>query len=357
MTVKSNIMAGTAMTAVERAMGRYMRAPDGHDGGTAPAPAAPAPTPSPTPTPAATEAVAADFGMEEDFSAFEKRATAAEKGEDTSSGDNVDPATPEQNNADEGAKPDPKDDQPGSSVQERIDELTAARREAEREAAEERGRRAALEERLAKLEKGEKPEEGEAKTRDPGEEPNPADYEYGKADSDYIVDMAEYRQEQKFQQREQEAELAKEFQAMEQNWNEQTSSEELATLYPDFDEKVNKGADRADWKLSLEGSILVRSSPVGAHVAYHLASNPAEAARIAELHPFEQALEIGRIEGRFMTPGTTSSPGTKQPQVSKAPPPPKNTARGAGGRFSVDPATEDFTSFEQSATRILSEAR
>lgn len=366
MSIKTNLLAGTVMTPAERRMGRFMRAPDGHDGGTpAPAPAAtetPTPAATETPTPAPSEG-ATEFGMEDDFSAFEKKVRGEDKpkAEDTSSGEDVDPATPEEDTADKGT-PDP-DDQPGSPVQERIDELTAARREAERALAEERRLRAeereALEARLAKLEKGDKPEEGEGKkTRQPGEEPNPDDYEYGKADSEYIIDMAEYRQEVKLQEREAKAALQAEFDTMEKNWQSQTSSEEVKAQYPDFEDKVIKGADRGDWKLSLEGSLMVRSSPVGAHVAYHLANNPDESARIAQLSPVEQALEIGRIEGRFMGARQEQTPNTgAKPSVSKAPPPPKHTARGAGGRFSIDPATDDFAAFEQSARRTLSEAR
>lgn len=49
MTLKTNLLAGVAMTAAEHAQGRYMRAPDGHDGD----PAAPAPAPAADPAPAA----------------------------------------------------------------------------------------------------------------------------------------------------------------------------------------------------------------------------------------------------------------------------------------------------------------
>jgi hypothetical protein len=36
-------------------------------------------------------------------------------------------------------------------------------------------------------------------------------------------------------------------------------------------------------------------------------------------------------------------------KVSKAPPPPVNSARGSGGKFSADPATTDFATFERMA--------
>ena len=86
----------------------------------------------------------------------------------------------------------------------------------------------------------------------------------------------------------------------------------------------------------------IRTSEVGAAVAYHLASNPEEARRIAGLNPLAAIREIGRLEARF----DTKSSGPPPKQASDAPPPPPGV-RGQGGRFAVAPDTDDFAAFEK----------
>ena len=58
----------------------------------------------------------------------------------------------------------------------------------------------------------------------------------------------------------------------------------------------------------------IRSSEVGPDVAYYLGSNPAEASKIADLPPFLQAKEIGRLEAKLL-----SNPPVKR--STSAPPP------------------------------------
>lgn len=67
----------------------------------------------------------------------------------------------------------------------------------------------------------------------------------------------------------------------------------------------------------------IRASEVGPDVAYYLGSNPSEAAKIADLPPFLQAKEIGRLEAKLL-----SDPPVKK--TTSAPPPiAPVTARGA----------------------------
>lgn len=351
MSIRSHLLAGVAMTPTERAQGRYLRAPDGHgDGG-----AAPAPTPDPSPAPSAAES--------DDFAAFETSVDKPEASEDppadnNSSGDNVDPATPGADDADDGDPPAPADPQ-GASVQERIDELTAKHREAERALAEERRLRA--EERAAWEARQPKPEDkpGEGETREEDQRPDPSKYEFGEADSKYIADLARYetRQEIKAAREREQAEASKraleaDLTQMETTWTEKVGADEVKTKYTDFDEKVTKGADRGDWALSPVGVLLVKNSPVGPDVAYHLASNPDESRRIAGLNVMEQAIEIGRLEGRFIASATTAeAPAPKR--ASDAPAPPEHRSRGSGGKFSAQPDTEDFSAFDKMADGIL----
>ena len=58
----------------------------------------------------------------------------------------------------------------------------------------------------------------------------------------------------------------------------------------------------------------IRSSEVGPDVAYYLGSNPSEASKIADLPPFLQAKEIGRLEAKLL-----SNPPMKK--TTSAPPP------------------------------------
>jgi len=58
----------------------------------------------------------------------------------------------------------------------------------------------------------------------------------------------------------------------------------------------------------------IRASEVGPDVAYYLGSNPSEAAKIADLPPFLQAKEIGRLEAKLL-----SNPPVKK--TTSAPPP------------------------------------
>ena len=65
------------------------------------------------------------------------------------------------------------------------------------------------------------------------------------------------------------------------------------------------------------------ASEIGPDIAYHLGSNPAEAARIAKLSPFLQAKEIGRIESKLL-----DSPPTRKTSNAPAPITPVRTAGG-----------------------------
>ena len=67
----------------------------------------------------------------------------------------------------------------------------------------------------------------------------------------------------------------------------------------------------------------IRASEVGPDVAYYLGSHPSEAAKIADLPPFLQAKEIGRLEAKLL-----SDPPVKK-STSAPPPIAPVTARGA----------------------------
>ena len=201
----------------------------------------------------------------------------------------------------------------GKSVQERIDELTAARREAEREAEFWRSKA---------TEKQPEPEpEGDGR-------PDPGSYEFGEADPAYWEALTEWKAEQKIEaklaehQQRQKVELA--VQKVEAAYSErlQAAREEL----PDYDDKVTKSAARGEWPCPPLVAIAIKESEVGPKVAYHLATNRGEAIQLANMSPIEQAVQFGRLEERFRSqPKTTAKIATDAPEPAQA--------RTKGGQF------------------------
>jgi len=225
-----------------------------------------------------------------------------------------------------------------NSVQERMNEMTAARREAER-VAEERAREVEYWKGVAE---GKKPEAEAGKPAE-GDDPEPKsdDYEYGEADARFIPDNARWNARDEFRQQQRQANEQAEAAALRRGHEARVA--EAVEKYPDYAEKVQASADRGEWPCTQVMALGIMASEVGPDVAYHLASNHAEAARIAKLHPLEQARELGRIEGGFLNKPKEPAPKVDAP---KAPPPPTHQARGVGGKFEVDDDTSDFAAFE-----------
>jgi hypothetical protein len=94
--------------------------------------------------------------------------------------------------------------------------------------------------------------------------------------------------------------------------------------HADFDEVVLEGAANNEWPCTKEMLEAMRESETGSDLAYHLATNPDEARRIAALGPIAQVREITKLEARMGQPA---------PRLTKAPEPPltKVGATGAGG--------------------------
>ncbi|MCK9513669.1 MAG: hypothetical protein M0R28_20930 [Pigmentiphaga sp.] len=261
---------------------------------------------------------------------------------------------------------------PGSlkkSVQERINEITRARREAERRA--EAAERELNELRNAKppaaAEKPAKPAAGKGGDESTGAEgdaakgpPDPEKYEFGELDSRYIRDLARFEakaahdelRELDRQEREQ-AQAVQQQQAAATKFQQRV--EEGSKKYEDFYEKVVIGAEKVEWPLSPELGSLIVESDVGADIAYHLATNPDEAAQVFALSPLEQARYFGRIEAKFSAeqsaaPGEDAKDETAPAKTPKAPPP-VAPARGSGGRSKISANTDDFASFEAVANQ------
>lgn len=213
----------------------------------------------------------------------------------------------------------------GKSVQERIDEITAARREAEREA--EFWRNKAL---------ASQPQEQQQEA--PQGPPEPSSYEFGEADPAYIRDMVRHEMRQELEQERQRTQLETQVAQLEQGYAERlkTAREEI----PDYDDVVTKSAARGEWPCPPLVAIGIKESEVGPKVAHYLATNRDEAVSIANLSPIEQARAFGRLEARFL--------GQTAPQAKIATNAPEPApARTKGGQFAPSNVLRDDLSQEE----------
>lgn len=262
---------------------------------------------------------------------------------------------------------DPKDRprKPKRNVQERINEMTRARRAAERERDQEREAREALEQRLARLEKAagvaddkggdEKPLTGkkDSDTVQSDDRPKPEDFRYGEIDPEYIEALADWKVEQRFkardekeQQTAEERRAAKQKEALAEKWNGHV--EKGMEKYDDFEDVVIEGAKNGDYPLSNDLGAMIIESEAGADIAYHLASHPDEAESVYAMTPLEQARWFGATEARL----TSEQDAPQHAPVSKAPPPVRQP-RGSSGKYETPADTEDFSAFKKRAMKEL----
>lgn len=272
------------------------------------------------------------------------------------------PETPEAELEGEGAEAHPVTDPAPKkqTVQERINELTRARREAERR---EDDLRRQLEEMRAAPKPAPTPvappaaaaaEKGAAKGP-----PRPDDFEYGELDSEYIAAVVDYQTEKRLtefrealQQDRQQAEAETRQHTVQQKFQQQI--EAGRQKHADYDEVVVQGAQAGTWPLSETMALLLVESEVGDDIAYHLASNPDEAENVDRLTPVEQARYFGRLEAKFSAvraAATGEGDLSGKPVTTRVPkaPAPIVPARGAGGRFQANASTDDFAAFEAAA--------
>ena len=271
--------------------------------------------------------------------------------------DDVEAAPEGEDEGDEEEAPSPAKGPQKVSLKARVGQLTRERHEA---AARERAaleRAEAAEDRARELEKAKPTAKAGPKTdqqapvTDP-DRPDPADFEFGEYDPEYQDALVAWRVEATLAKRD--AKVAAKTQADEAKAVEAARTERWggviergAAANADFEEKVLSG--NTDWKLSKHMWELSVDSDNGHDVLYHLASNPAESARIFALPLTRQAVEFGKLEARFSQPsGESPKAGSKDGasrQMSAAPKP-ISQVRGAGGQFKQDAGTKDFAAFE-----------
>lgn len=240
------------------------------------------------------------------------------------------------------AEPKDEAEQPAKkkqTAQERIDEVTRARREAEREA---KYWRDVAEGRIKPAASGaeQRPEEAKA--------PNPDDFDLGETDPAYIKAVIAHEVKKGVDAAKQGMAQDLHVQAEERAW--EARQDAARSDFADYDQVVNstdaEGAPK--WPCSMDMAAAIRTSDAGGYLAYHLASNPEEARRISALDPHSQVRELGKLEAKLEAArAPKADPEQPKPKTAtSAPKPPENQARGAGGRFEVAPDTDDFAAFE-----------
>lgn len=110
---------------------------------------------------------------------------------------------------------------------------------------------------------------------------------------------------------------------------------EAADVIPDIDRVI---ADPT-LPVSAVGARFIQESEKGPQVAYWLAQNRAEAARIASLDPYNQAFELGRLEARV-----SAAPAARK--VSQAPAPVPKVAGGANAG-AKDPSSMSMSEYAE----------
>ena len=268
----------------------------------------------------------------------------------------VEPATPEDIEPEDFEEEEIPEEKPKKSrYQERLDEITAARREAERQRDE---TQRLLEEALKKIGKPE-PTPDPVVTKVPvpvsPDATNPdgtPKYPLGEFDPAYVADLSEAIVQQKLNDflSNQEAERAKQEkaraeQAQAQEWAAKV--EAVKDRLPDFQDKVQALSQVAASVPNEVGDALAAAlskMEYGPDVLYELGSNPAEAARIFKMDPVSAAVALGRIEARH---ALASEEKTNKIKVSSAPPPPASLNKGSAPAIDIPDDTDDLDAFEQ----------
>lgn len=216
------------------------------------------------------------------------------------------------------------------------------------------------------------------------EKPDPAQFEFGESDPDYIDKLTDW----KIDSREVAKAKANEASQSEQailntiNTGVAKAEESAKAKYDDFDTKIAAAVDaRGGEPLPPLLTIGISVSPVGGDILYRLATDEAASAKLERLSKggmqtsHAMAMALGELEGEYLVDDSDADldmtdnldqarmmgrlrariKGTKAPAqqnrvaVTNAPEPPQQRARGGSGQFTVDGKTTDFAAFERVA--------
>lgn len=231
-------------------------------------------------------------------------------------------------------------------VQERINELTARAREAERALA-------ALQAEQAKQTETRKPvtplvQDDTAPNPNALNDDGSEKYPLGEFDPEYIRDMARHTIETEWRRKEQEA-AAKQQREVEETARNEIQNKWVERLTPAMEEHE----DFLDKTIELESAFdgldpqysdylvqTIKSLDHGPQVLYYFANNLEEAKKFVQMGPLNATLALGEINAMF------KGSGKKETKVSKAPPPPQ-VNKGSVARKSVTGDTDDLDAFSE----------
>lgn len=259
----------------------------------------------------------------------------------------------------EDEEPAPKAKKKRASVQERINELTADKHE-------ERRMRLAAEAELARLRELANENKVQDKPKDvremlPAGAPSPdakdADgnpiYDLGEFDPQYIADLTRFTIQQETKaareaeaQERQAAALREAQQQLADAWVERLDTYEAEV--PEIREDIKELTDTFQSIEPMYGEYLattIMSSEVGPQIMHYLSQNIGEAQKIVASGPAAATLALGRLEAKLTA--ATQREEKRNKKVTAAKEPPKDHSRGAQGRFSVPPDTDDLDAFER----------
>jgi len=210
---------------------------------------------------------------------------------------------------DEAAKDERERDDKGrfKPIQGRIDELTRARREAEREATYWR--------QMA---------QGQTEQPKAAAKPSPDQFD---SFPDYVEALTDWKAKAAAAELLQQRAQVQQQEVAKTTWAERQA--EARARLPDFDDVLAS----ADVPVAKHVADALLESPKGPDLAYHFARNPADLARINALPPLQAALEVGRLEATLARPAA-AAPATRTTQAPK----PASVGASNGRAASLDPS-------------------
>lgn len=259
----------------------------------------------------------------------------------------------------------PVEEQPAKkgkkSFQERINELTAKAREAERR---EQEALRTIQDYQARSTTEVKQDAQPAPIREslPSDAPQPDAvndkdepvYPLGEFDPQYIRDLTRYSvqaettaQRQKAQEEDQAKTVAAAQQELASKWA--TKVQEAETELPDIRSDISTVATQFQNIEPAYGEYLastIMGSDVGPEIMNYLAQNIGEAQTIVASGPMAATLAIGRLEAR-LAKSPSAETHSNDKLVSNAPAPPTTSSKGRGARTVVRGDTDDLDAFEK----------
>lgn len=287
--------------------------------------------------------------------------TPASEDDDDESEDDSDEDAEDEESEDE-LEPEPKPKKK-SNLQERINDLVAKAREAERREQDALVRLAALE--AAKTEKKEEPKpelkrpdftalEGAPNPDEKGEDGELL-YPLGEFDPLFIRDLTRFTiqketeaHRQAEQERSQQEALQQEQAALQTAWTSKLT--EVEKEIPDLRTKIGEleaTFTSIDPDLGKFLATTIMTCDNGPQILYYLSQNISEAQKIVASGPTAATLAIGRLEARLERIANPEEKSNNKKKVSTAPEPPKTATRGSGTKQGVKSDTDDLEAFER----------